>query len=204
MMKNLRRLMLLLLVCATIAAPASAEESDPLESFRDGQWSVGAGMGFAANPVSTFLISLEAPYRLSGDGWLGRLSIGPVMDFSVENYYLLLLFYGNAKLHWGLDELIEGSKIAKDIDLFAQTGFGLSHLEIDLSSASYGGFGGFRGRGARYDKQGVLWNFGFGLDYSVTENITLTSSMAFNIVGPHLLPSNFAYTWKMIGARYAF
>ena len=192
-MKPLYRALALAGLVTARATPALAQDQnqDSFEAFRGGQWSTGGGIGFTAEPDETFLISLKADYRLKGDGLAGRISIGPVMDFGVEDDFLLFLFYGNTKIHWGLDELIGDSEMAKRIEIFGQMGFGLAHIEIDTP------FGDF-------DDQGVLWNFGGGIDYHINDRIALTSNMRFNILGPDLFPDDFTFSWEMIGAKYKF
>ena len=49
-----------------------------------------------------------------------------------------------------------------------------------------------------------LINFGFGLEYQLTQSLFLGSQMMFNFLPKDTLGENFFYSWQIVGARVAF
>ena len=59
-------------------------------------------------------------------------------------------------------------------------------------------------RNHRDDEVGFLINFGFGLDYYVTDTVAIGSSMLFNFLPDEVQDEHFFFSWQIIGVRFDF
>jgi hypothetical protein len=144
-------------------------------------WSLRAGIGFIDDP-NAFLLNIEAPYAF--DQWV---SIGPMFQIGLHNNNTIVAPSVNVTVT--IPDLPGGN-----LDRFLPYGFvgmGFAYIEDDnrRNSNSAAGF---------------LINFGFGLEYQVSERFFVGSQMMFNFLPAEVLDEHFFYSWQIAGARFAF
>ncbi|MAG29580.1 MAG: hypothetical protein CL908_01645 [Deltaproteobacteria bacterium] len=144
-------------------------------------WSLKAGFGFTHDP-STFLMNFELPYAF--DRWV---SAGPMIQVGVEDDITIVAPTLNVGVR--LPDM-PGS----DFDRFHPygfAGFGFAVIEDDDE---------------RNDQRsaGFLVDFGFGLEYQLSDHVFLNSQMMFNFLPRRTQDEKFFYAWQMAGMRIAF
>ncbi len=184
----------LLGVCAamlSITLPGSSSAQDwggesDLQSGSSGLepptgWSLRTGIGFTASP-DTFLMNFEAPYAF--DRWV---SAGPMLQVGLSN-----------------DDTIVAPTLNATVTIPDLPGESLDRLH------PYGFIGiGFayikdRDRGKNRSDTGFLVDFGFGLEYQISEKVFVGSQMMFNFLPKKTTGQNFFYAWQIGSVRIAF
>ena len=144
-------------------------------------WSLRAGIGFIDDP-SAFLLNFEAPYAF--DQWV---SAGPMFQIGLDNHNTIVAPTVNVTVT--IPDLP-----GQDFDRFHPYGFagmGFAYIEDD---------------NRRNDNSSAwfLINFGFGLEYQVSDNFFIGSQMMFNFLPEEVLEEHFFYSWQIGGARITF
>ena len=162
-------------VVVLCAAPAFAQGGGD-----DGRsnWSVSAGMGFTADP-ETFLMNFEAEYHVTEN-----VSIGPVLQIGAADLSIIAP-YANARFRF--PAFSKDDDFLGKLRLSVQAGLGLAYYSAPGAGST-----------------GMLLNFGGGLEYALTDGLSLHSRMLFNVLPVDAFGDNFYYSWEIIGARYRF
>ena len=174
----------LLLLCVPVFAQA---EEGGVDS--DHKWSVSTGFGFGSSigpeccTESGFNWQLGAQYRL-----MENVSVGGSMQVVPFTGGSVFTMGGDARYH--LTQLESNSnQILSKLRPYVGLGMGLYHegLDNDVSDNAF------------------MFSMIAGLEYGLTEKISLTSDMRFNILGGlDTRDDHFFFTWQMVGARYHF
>lgn len=161
-------------------------ESPASESYSDGGethtgWSLRAGIGFTDDPNS-LLLNFELPYAF--DQWV---SAGPMFQIGLDD--------NNTIIAPTLNVTVTVPDLpGKDFDRihpFGFIGMGFAVIEDD-------------NRRNDNSSAGFLINFGFGLEYQMSDSFFLGSQMIFNFLPEETLDEHFFYSWQVLGARIAF
>lgn len=144
-------------------------------------WSLRAGVGFTIDP-NTFLMNFEVPYRFDQ-----YVSLGPMVQVGVEEQRLLVAPTANLTLT--IPNLPGESLDRFHPNIFGGIGFAV--IENDK-------------RGGDKKSAGFLVNAGFGLDYQLSEHLSIGSRMIFNFLPERTLEQKFWYSWEVAGIRLAF
>jgi Outer membrane protein beta-barrel domain len=144
-------------------------------------WSVRAGVGFTAGPGTT-LLNLEAPYVF--DRWV---SAGPMFQIGLDKHDTIVAPTANVTVT--IPDL-PGDDFDR-LHPYALIGMGFAVIEDD-------------NRQNDNSSAGFLINFGFGLEYRVSNHFFLGSQMIFNFLPEETLDQNFFYSWQVGGVRVAF
>ena len=144
-------------------------------------WSFRAGAGFTVDP-DNFLLNFEVPYRFDP-----YVSAGPMMQVGLGEDRYLVAPTANLTIHGA--NLFEGDLARFEPNVFAGIGFAVIK-------------NGQRG-GANRDA-GFLMNAGFGLDYILSDRLTIGSRMIFNFLPGGTLDETFYYSWEIAGVRLNF
>lgn len=172
-----------MLALAILLAPTVglAQDSEGKKAVRaKNQWSVGGGIGFTsgvntAGGPTQFLFTVDALYSLTNN-----ISIGPSFQLGPA---------GNS------------STVALSLDGRFYTPMGKGDGFIGRL-APYVGVGmGFRSNTGITGDSGFLFPILVGVEYDLSDNLSLTTDMRLNIVSGN---DNFYYTWQVLGARFRF
>jgi hypothetical protein len=144
-------------------------------------WSARAGLGFTIDP-DTVLLNFEVPY--SFDRWV---SAGPMLQLGLSKDETIVAPTANAILT--IPDL-PGEGFDR-IHPYALIGMGFAVLED-------------KDRNKNKVAAGFLINFGFGLEYQVSESLYVGSQMMFNFLPKETLDERFFYSWQVGGMRVVF
>jgi hypothetical protein len=159
-----------------IGAPALAEGyEDDLAG-----WAIRTGIGFTASP-ETFLMNFDGEYRFASN-----VAVGAAMQIGVKSGLTIVSPVAYARYIFSLDGA--SSETVRRLEPYVQTGLGLSYWNRDS------------GR----DDTEFLLNFGGGLDYRVSDSVSLGTRMLFNFLPNKIFGDTFYYTWEMVSFRYRF
>ncbi|MEM9174422.1 MAG: hypothetical protein AAGC67_04250 [Myxococcota bacterium] len=194
-MTRSRSILILALACLS-AGPGAAQDwgSDddwqPNENQLGGRttagppttpWSLRAGVGFTADP-DNFLMNFELPYRFDP-----YVAAGPMLQVGLGDDRYLVAPTANLTITGA--NLFEGEMARFEPNLFAGIGFAV------IENSERGG----ANRGA-----GFLVNAGVGLDYILSDRLTIGSRMIFNFLPGGTLDETFFYSWEIAGVRLNF
>lgn len=144
-------------------------------------WAFRAGMGFTSDP-DDFLLNFELPYRFDQ-----YVSAGPMMQVGLEDNRFLVAPTMNLTLTG--DHFFEGALARFEPSLFAGIGFAVINNDD---------------RGADTQDAGFLINAGFGMDYLLSDRVSLGSRMIFNFLPGGTLDEDFFYSWEVGSIRLNF
>ena len=144
-------------------------------------WSLRAGIGFTHDPTA-FLLNFEAPYAF--DQWV---SAGPMFQIGFDDHDTIVAPTVNVTVT--IPDL-PGENFDR-FHPYGFTGMGFAYIEDD-------------NRRNDNSSAGFLINFGFGLEYQVSDNFFLGSQMMFNFLPEEVLDEHFFYSWQIGGARISF
>ena len=184
MKSSLLIILLISLVPGIALAQSSAAETQP---DAGGPFAVQAGLGFTADP-DAFLLNFEGDYRL-GDA----LSVGAMLHLGLDGDFTIVSPAAYVRYSFDLSEMNTG---LRDLTPFVQGGLGFTYIDIDLPS--------FAPPGIDDDDIGFMFNFGFGAEYALTDQISVSSKMLFNILPTEVFDDNFYYSWEVAALRYRF
>ncbi len=160
------------------AAPAPAYSGG--SAARTG-WSARAGLGFTADP-GTLLLNFELPY--SFDRWI---SAGPMLQVGIDGPQTIIAPTANVSVT--IPDL-PGESFDR-LHPYALIGIGFAVIEDD-------------NRPNDNISAGFLINFGFGVEYQISDRFFLGSQMMFNFLPEETLDEKFFYSWQVGGMRIAF
>jgi hypothetical protein len=144
-------------------------------------WSLRAGMGFTADP-DDFLLNFELPYRFDQ-----YVSVGPMIQVGLgERRYIVA---PTANLTITIPDMP-----GETLDRFHPHFFGGIGFAV-IENEERGG----SNRGA-----GFLANAGVGVDYALSERVSVGSRMIFNFLPGRTLDEKFFYSWEIIGLKLDF
>ncbi len=146
--------------------------------------SIGASIGFTADP-GTFLLALEAPFRVAP-----HITVGPLLQLGLSDDWTIVA--PTANVRYAFDLSSASSPGVRKLSPFIQGGLGFAYLERDRN-----------GRRDR-DDTGFLFNMGGGIEYFVTEQFAVGSSIMFNVMPDSVIGENFFFSWQMGSARFLF
>jgi len=153
------------------------------QGTEEGSWSFRGGLGFTATP-ETFVLSGEFPYAIDD-----HMTLGPLIQLGVSDPRVILAPTANFTYAFDL-----GSAQNEDVQKlrpFLQSGLGLAYIHRD----NCGVF-------CDEDDVGFLFNLGFGLEYPVSDDVTVGSNMLFNILAPRTAGERFFFTWNLVTVRF--
>jgi opacity protein-like surface antigen len=178
----MRRFSLALLMVTLAFAASSASAQQGLAPAEDRPFSIQGGMGFSADPGG-FMIGMEGDYRFHKD-W----SFAPRVRIAFDDDLVIVASTGNLRYWFDLTEMGASSP---DFSPFLQTGIGASYIEKD-------------DRRGDDDDTGFLLSLGGGVEARLTDELSLTSTMEFNIHPHDVLNENFFFTWEIAALRVRF
>ena len=144
-------------------------------------WSARAGLGFTIDP-DTVLLNFELPY--SFDRWV---SAGPMLQVGIDGDQTIIAPTANVSVT--IPDL-PGRSFDR-LHPYALIGIGFAVIEDD-------------NRANDNVSAGFLINFGFGLEYQISDRFFLGSQMMFNFLPEETLDEKFFYSWQVGGMRIAF
>jgi len=144
-------------------------------------WSLRAGIGFTIDP-DTFLMNFELPYRFDQ-----YVSAGPMMQIGVENDRFIVAPTVNVALT--IPDLPGENLDRFQPNLFAGIGFAVL---------------GNDDRGGDHESAGFLVNAGFGVDYLLSQRVSIGSRMILNFLPERTLDERFWYSWEIGSIRISF
>ena len=149
--------------------------------------SVRASLGFTASP-ETFLMSAEVPFPLSP-----VFSVGPLIQVGVADDRTIVAPTINGRFN--ISQSIPNDWASNRLQPFVQGGIGFAYIDQEVKRLNIK-----RSR----DDVGFLLNFGFGVDYYLTERIAIGSNLFFNVLPVETTGENFFFSWQVAGARIHF
>jgi hypothetical protein len=172
-----------ILVLTILLAPiaAQAQDSGEKKAVREkNKWSIAGGIGFAsgvntAGGPNQFLMQFDALYSLTNN-----ISMGPTFQVGPAS---------------------NSSTVALTLDARFYTPMGKGDGFIGKLAPYVGAGLGFRSNTGVTGDTGFLFPILFGVEFDLTDNISLLTDMRLNIVSGN---DNFYYTWQMLGARLRF
>jgi len=159
------------------SAATTTEIQDPPSTG----WSFRAGIGFIDDPTA-FLLNFEAPYAFDR-----RVSVGPMIQVGLDGDNTIVA--PTLNLTVTVPDL-PGEDWDR-IRPFGFIGFGFAYIKDD-------------NRRNDNSSAGFLVDFGFGLDYQLSDRLFVGSQMTFNFLPETTLGQNFFYSWQIGGLRLAF
>jgi opacity protein-like surface antigen len=168
------------------AEPSDSRSAPPAPEYSGGSaartgWSARAGIGFTADP-DTLLLNFELPY--SFDRWV---SAGPMLQVGIDNNEMIVAPTANVTVT--IPDL-PGERFDR-LHPYSLIGIGFAVLEDDS-------------RRNNKTAAGFLVNFGFGLEYQLSERFYVGSQMIFNFLPEETLGEKFFYAWQVGGMRVTF
>ncbi len=163
--------------------PARPSRSTPTQSAYppDSGWSMRVGIGFIDDP-NGLLLNFEAPYAF--DQWV---SAGPMLQVGIDDNNTVIA--PTASVTITIPDLP-----GEDFDRFhpfGLVGMGFAYIEDD-------------NRRNDNSSVGFLVNFGVGIEFEVSERLSIGSQMMFNFLPETTLDEDFFYSWQVGGIRISF
>ncbi len=159
------------------SSPATSQEEDQPSTG----WSLRAGVGFIDDPTAA-LLNFEAPYAFDR-----RVSVGPMLQVGLDKDNTIIA--PTLNLTVTIPDL-PGEDWDR-IKPFGFLGIGFAYIKDD-------------NRRNDNSSTGFLVDFGFGLEYQLSESLFVGSQMTFNFLPETTLGQNFFYSWQVGGLRLAF
>ena len=144
-------------------------------------WSLRAGMGFTSDP-NNFLLAFELDYRFDQ-----YVSVGPLFQIGLEDNRSIVAPTMN--LNITIPNL--PGEFFERIKPNVFTGVGFAVIENEDK------FGDDR-------EAAFLVNAGFGLDYVLSERVSVGSRMILNFLPGRALGEEFFYTWEVASVKLSF
>ena len=144
-------------------------------------WSFRAGLGFTADP-NDFLLNFDLGYAFDR-----FVTVGPMMQVGVEDDRFLVA--PTANLTITIPDL-PGERLDR-FHPFVFVGAGFAILEND-------------DRGGDTRQTGFLVNTGWGLDYQLSDRVSVGSRMILNFLPSRTLDDEFFFTWEVGSIKLAF
>ncbi len=176
---------LVLAISLLTANFAAAQESSNPPALDASRFSVSGGIGFfAEDNFDGFLLNIGGLYHIDG-----KFSVGVDLQLGFEDDLTIVSmpFYGR----YDFGNIPVDVQVLKEIHPFVKTGLGFTFAEIDTP------FGDF-------DDTGFLFTIGGGIAYPVLENLSLESTMLFNVTTNDFFEDDFYFSWEILSARLHF
>ncbi len=175
----------LLKVCTALALVATTVTAATAQDQRETAGpSLGISFGFTADPEN-FLLAFEAPF-----GVAPGVTVGPLLQLGLSDDWTIVA--PSANVRYAFDLSAASTPEVRRLSPFIQGGLGFAYLDRDRS-----------GRRDR-DDTGFLFNMGGGIEYFVTEQFAVGSSIMFNVLPDSVIGENFFFSWQMGSARFLF
>jgi opacity protein-like surface antigen len=170
------------------ASPALAQisyqpQEDAEEEHRP--WSASGGIGFTLDP-GTFLMTLGIEYADEGG-----FSAGPLVQFGVSDNNTIIAPTVNGRYSFDLSHLED--EILQKFRPFVQGGLGFAYIDKDRNAPK-----------KDKDDVGFLMNMGLGLEYQVSDSVTLGNNLLFNVLPDKTARQNFFFSWQFATVRFHF
>jgi len=144
-------------------------------------WSFRTGMGFTVDP-DDFLLNFELPYRFDR-----FVSAGPMMQVGLEDNRYIVAPTVNVGLR--LPDM-PGERFDRfHPNVFAGMGFAVISNDDRRGS---------------HRQTGFLVNAGFGVDYQLSDRMSLGSRMILNFLPGGTLGEDFFFSWEVAGLQVSF
>ncbi len=144
-------------------------------------WSLRGGIGFTEGPDS-LLLGFELPYAF--DQWV---SAGPMLQVGIDNENTIVAPSANVTITFAD---LPGRTLDR-IKPFVSVGLGFAVIgDDDRQNANTG--------------VGFLIPVGFGLEYPVSDRLSLGSHMTLNFLPEETLNQDFWFSWQVGTVRIAF
>ncbi|MBJ20975.1 MAG: hypothetical protein CL933_16330 [Deltaproteobacteria bacterium] len=144
-------------------------------------WSLRTGIGFTSDP-NDFLLNFELPYSFDQ-----YISVGPMMQIGIEDDRSIVAPTANLTL---TIPNMPGQNFDR-FHPFIFSGIGFAVIEND-------------DRAGDDQSAGFLINAGFGLDYVLSEHLSIGSRMILNFLPERTLDEKFFFSWEVGGIRLSF
>ncbi len=145
------------------------------------RWSLRAGVGFIAGP-DHFLMNFELPYRFDQ-----YVSLGPMIQVGIANDRSIVA--PTANLTITIPDLPGDTLDRFRPNVFAGIGFAVITDDDRNGDDRSAGF---------------LINAGFGVDYVLSQRVSIGSRMILNFLPENTLAQNFFYSWEVVGVKLSF
>jgi hypothetical protein len=180
---GIRTIACLLLSCCLAGGAMAQTQRD--RDGNAGHLGVRAGIGFTAGP-GTFLTAFELPYYLTD-----RFSLGPLIQIGVDDRDTLVAPTLNARFAPDFGQRKSSNDFVRELAPYLQGGIGLLYLNRDV-------------RGGDIDDTEFLFNLGLGLDFPLTERVSVGTQMLFNVIPGSALGEKFFFSWQLATVEYRF
>ena len=131
-------------------------------------------------------MAFEVPYSLTSD-----LTLGPLLQIGVDGGETLIAPTLNARYFLNLGQRNANNDFVRELAPFVQGGLGLVHLDRDQ-------------RFRDVDETDFLFNLGVGIDFPISERLSVGSHMMFNVVPGGVLGEHFFFSWQLVSAQIRF
>jgi hypothetical protein len=152
-----------------------------------GPWSVSGGIGFTLDP-GTFLVTLGAEY--APDGAAG-FSAGPLVQFGVSDNNTIIAPTVNGRYTFDLSDAKDD--IARRLSPFVQGGLGFAYIDKERNAPKND-----------KDEVGFLFNMGAGLEFALSDSVSIGNSILFNVLPVRTARQNFFFSWQFATMRFRF
>jgi len=177
------------ILATVLLTPGAAHAASTATAADDRGWSVGGGIGLTASPT-TFLMNFDLPYNFGNN-----LSLGPQMQIGVTGGATVVSMTANGR--YDIDFSM-GNAESATIRPFVNAGLGFTYESIGPD---------FNIFGVSNSGTGFLIAMGGGLEFRMTDHVSLESAVQFNIIASGAGPGNndhFYWSWQMLGVRLRF
>jgi opacity protein-like surface antigen len=159
---------------------AEAQRVQPADE-RTGRFIFGAGLGLQANTPDGTAFALG----FSGDYYLTQgFSVGPLLQMGFTGDLFQLGLTAQAKYTFDIKQI-------PALKPHVEAGIGFIYAGLN------------RSRGKDENDLSVLFPLGFGVEYRLTNSISLDTNFLFNFTDLDVRDEYFFFTW-LVGVRYRF
>jgi hypothetical protein len=163
--------------------PKSARRAAAAASPKEQGFSLEGGIGFTAGPGS-FLMGLAAPYAIDQS-----LSLGPRLELGFADGVVIVAPSLNAR--YGFDMSGFDDDLLRRLRPYLQAGAGIAYIQHKHGKGEDDGVGG-------------LIDLGFGIEYPLSQKVSIGSGMLFHVVPGSPAGETFYFSWQMVSARLRF
>ena len=181
----MKKCILVLAICLIVPNSVAAQDSDSPAALNASRFSIAAGIGFfAEDNFDGFLVNFGGLHHFD-EKW----SVGLDFQIGIEDDFTIfsMPFYGR----YDFGNIPVGVPVLKDIHPFAKTGIGFTFAKLDTQLGNS-------------DDTGFLFVIGGGVAYPVLQNLSLESTMLFNVTTNDFFDDDFYFTWEILSARVRF
>ncbi len=168
----------------TTGAQSQGQQASAQQDDEKSPWSIYSSLGFTLDP-ETFLLAFGGDYAMTE-----AFGIGPLLQLGLSDNTTIVALTANGIWSFDLREHVENETLRK-LRPTVQGGLGFAHVDKD------------RGFGSDDDTK-FLMNFGFGVEYPLTDHFSVGNSLMFNILPWNAAGENFFFSWQFATARFRF